>query len=282
MKHVHSLQAANIASSLCEASVLHLARQTLEPSDSRHFTDRQASSSQPLAHPTHSPTTSTPVDDLAAELFAITLSDEGDPDSHSKLWGKSYSLDAMANLMSGLTLDDTQHIARALQAVEVRRQSRAQVTLNIVESQIARARTRIFSATSCDVLCLIRDKLGGITTTLRKGKHKVSTIISRRSQLEASCDEMHRLLTNKENDLPVSSQPVEFDSSHHYDLPIDYCDEVAQLSLFLGAVSVVIFGIGRRHGEFLMGVLSLILSLAMDAQDPHSESRRQNTLAQIP
>ena len=70
--------------------------------------------------------------------------------------------------------------------------------------------------------------------------------------------------------------------AHHYDLPIDYCDEVAQLSLFLGAVSVVIFGIGRRHGEFLMGVLSLILSLAMDAQDPHSESRRQNTLAQIP
>jgi hypothetical protein len=119
MKHVHSLQAANIASSLREASVLHLARQTLEPGDSRHFTDRQASSSQPLAHPTHSPTTSTPVDDLATELFAITLSDiEGDPDSHSKLWvsrsevqrdkGKSYSLDATANLMSGLTLDDTQ------------------------------------------------------------------------------------------------------------------------------------------------------------------------------
>lgn len=73
-----------------------------------------------------------------------------------------------------------------------------------------------------------------------------------------------------------------FYEAHHYDLPINYCDEVAQLSLFLGAVSVVIFGISRRHGEFLMGVLSLILSLAMDVQDPHSESRWQNTLAQIP
>jgi hypothetical protein len=111
------------------------------------------------------------------------------------------------------------HIARALQAVEVRRQSRAQVTLNIVESQIARARTRIFSATSRDVLCLIRDELGGITTTLRKVKHKVSSIVSRRSQLEASCDEMHRLLTNKENDLPVSSQPAEFDSCEFYAFP---------------------------------------------------------------
>ncbi|KAG2743367.1 hypothetical protein P692DRAFT_20878760 [Suillus brevipes Sb2] len=31
-----------------------------------------------------------------------------------------------------------------------------------------------------------------------------------------------------------------------------------------------------------MGVLALILSLAMDAQNPHSESHRQNTLSQIP
>ncbi|KAG1785675.1 uncharacterized protein HD556DRAFT_1450439 [Suillus plorans] len=107
MKHVHSLQAANIASSPREAS------------RSRRITDHQAPSFQPLAHPTHSPATSTPVDDIATELFAITLSNnKADPDSHSKLWvsrsevqrdkGKSYSLDATANLVSGLTLDDTQ------------------------------------------------------------------------------------------------------------------------------------------------------------------------------
>ncbi|KAG2151506.1 hypothetical protein DEU56DRAFT_752399 [Suillus clintonianus] len=120
MKHVHSLQAASIASSPREASVLHLARQALfEPSDLHHITDRQASSSQHLVHPTHEPTTSTPVDDLAAELFAITLSDDkADPDSHSKLWvsrsevqrdkEKSCSLDFTTNLLSGLTLDDTQ------------------------------------------------------------------------------------------------------------------------------------------------------------------------------
>lgn len=69
---------------------------------------------------------------------------------------------------------------------------------------------------------------------------------------------------------------------HHYDLPIDHCDEIAQMSLFLAAVSVVIFGIGCRHGEFLMGVLSLILSLAMEANNTDSQSRRQTTLAQIP
>ncbi|KIK35400.1 hypothetical protein CY34DRAFT_96153, partial [Suillus luteus UH-Slu-Lm8-n1] len=164
----------------------------------------------------------------------------------------------------------------------MQRQSRAEAILNVAESRIERARTQIFCATSRDVLRSIRNELSAIIKTLGKVKHKVSSIVSRRSRLETTCDEIQTLLFSKEDELPVSSGPVEFDSSHHYDLPIDYADEIVQVSLFLGAVSVVIFGIGRRHGEFLMGVLSLILSLAMDAQSPHSESRRQNTLSQIP
>jgi len=70
--------------------------------------------------------------------------------------------------------------------------------------------------------------------------------------------------------------------AHHYNLPIYHCDKISKVSLFLAAVSVVIFGISRRHGQFLMGVLSLILSLGMDTDDHDSESHCQNTLAQIP
>ncbi|KAG1823060.1 hypothetical protein EV424DRAFT_1346534 [Suillus variegatus] len=245
MKPVHLLQAANLASSSeCEASVVHLARQQLEPNTSR-------------------------VDDLAAELFAITLTDDdANPDSHSKLWnsrsevqqdkGKAYhSRDGTARF----TVDDTQHIAQALQAGEKWRRSKAQVALDIVESRMDRARSQIFSATSRDVMQTIRNELAVITTAIGKVKHKVSYIVSRRSQLEVSCDDMRRLLCDKEDALPVSSEQLEFDS---------------------WAVSVVIFGIGRRHGEFLMGVLALILGLAMETQDPHSESRRQNTHSQIP
>lgn len=92
MKTVYLLQAANsTSSSEREASVLHLARQQLEPNASQ-------------------------VDNLAAELFAITLTDDdANPDSHSKLWnsrsevqqdkGKTYhSLDNTARF----TVDDTQ------------------------------------------------------------------------------------------------------------------------------------------------------------------------------
>jgi hypothetical protein len=63
MKTVHLLQAANSdSSSERETSVLHLARQQLESNASQ-------------------------VDILAAELFAITLTDnDTNPDSHSKLW----------------------------------------------------------------------------------------------------------------------------------------------------------------------------------------------------
>jgi hypothetical protein len=74
LKNVHMLQAANIASSSeREASVLCFARQ-LQPPGSLHAP--QYVSDTPMA-----------IDDIAAELFAIMLSDnDADPDSHSKLW----------------------------------------------------------------------------------------------------------------------------------------------------------------------------------------------------
>jgi hypothetical protein len=82
-------QAANTGSpSEREASVLHLARQALfEPSGARNTADDQVSSLHHLANPRDGPTMLMLVDDLAAELFAIMLTDnEADPDSHSKLW----------------------------------------------------------------------------------------------------------------------------------------------------------------------------------------------------
>ncbi|KAG2107659.1 uncharacterized protein F5147DRAFT_653187 [Suillus discolor] len=189
------------------------------------------------------------VDNLAAELFAITLTDNDvNPDSHSKLWNSCaevqqekrqayHSLDGTATFM----VDDTQHIAQDLQAAE--------------------KRLLLKGSRSFGYCRTIRDELAVIMMALRNVKHKVSCIVSHRSQLEGSCNDMHRLLCDKEDALSVSSEPIEFDS---------------------WAVSVVIFGISRRHGEFFMGVLALILSLAMEAQNPHSESRRQNTHSQIP
>ncbi|KAG2059230.1 hypothetical protein BDR06DRAFT_1003838 [Suillus hirtellus] len=173
---------------------------------------------------------STPVDNLAAELFAITLTDnEVNSDSHHKLWvshlevqrdkGKSY-LDAE------LTGNDI-HITHALQAAEVQHQSRAEVTLSMMESRMERVCIKLSRATSRDALQSIHDELATIIKILMKVKHKVSSVISHRTRLEVLCDEIQKLLFNKEDGLPVLSEPVEFDSSHHYDLPIDYSDKIA-------------------------------------------------------
>jgi len=85
IKQVHLAHAANMAtSSERTSSILHLARQTLHPS-----LDRETPSPQYFQgeHPTHQSEMSTPVDDLAAELFAMTLTDnEASSDGHHKLW----------------------------------------------------------------------------------------------------------------------------------------------------------------------------------------------------
>lgn len=111
LKNVHLLQAANIASSPeREASVLCLARQ-LQPPGSLHATNLEAS------FPQYESDTSMAIDDIAAELFAITLSDnDADPDSHSKLWvsrsevqqDRAKASNALADVAAGLTPDDTQ------------------------------------------------------------------------------------------------------------------------------------------------------------------------------
>lgn len=110
IKHVHLSHAVDIAtSSERESSILHLARQALvQPS-----TDREAPFPQSFRRerPIHQSYMSTPVDDLAAELFAITLTDnEVDSDSHHKLWASRSEVQrdkGKAYLDAELTVNDT-------------------------------------------------------------------------------------------------------------------------------------------------------------------------------
>ncbi|KAG1793676.1 uncharacterized protein HD556DRAFT_1308516 [Suillus plorans] len=114
-----------------------------------------------------------------------------------------------------LTVSDTQHITHALQAIEMKHSSRAEATLNVVELQIESTHIQLSLATSRDVLQSIRNELFMIIKTLAKVKHKVSSIVSRRTRLETTCNEIQTLLLSKEDGLPVSSEPVEFDSCKH-------------------------------------------------------------------
>ena len=70
--------------------------------------------------------------------------------------------------------------------------------------------------------------------------------------------------------------------AHHFDRPIDHCDEVAQVAVFLGVISVILFGLSQRSGEFFLGVISVILTLVFKLLGTKAETLRDRTLKQIP
>ena len=49
--------------------------------------------------------------------------------------------------------------------------------------------------------------------------------------------------------------------AHHFNYPINRCDEIAQVSVFLGVVGVVLFGLSQRTGEFVLGIENSINSV---------------------
>ena len=70
--------------------------------------------------------------------------------------------------------------------------------------------------------------------------------------------------------------------AHHFNHPIDHCDEFAQVAVFLGVVSIVLFGLSRRSGEFFLGVISVVLTLVFKLLGTKAETLRDRMLKQIP
>ncbi|KAF8834750.1 hypothetical protein BDN67DRAFT_914312, partial [Paxillus ammoniavirescens] len=65
--------------------------------------------------------------------------------------------------------------------------------------------------------------------------------------------------------------------------PIDNCDEIAQVSLFLGVLCSVILGISRCAADLIMSILSLVLRLTFRGPtDGGMLTLQQNTLTQVP
>ncbi|KAF8573660.1 hypothetical protein K439DRAFT_1624914 [Ramaria rubella] len=80
----------------------------------------------------------------------------------------------------------------------------------------------------------------------------------------------------------TTTDPIHIDCAHHYKLPVDRSNEVAQLAIFLGVVSHVVMGVSRRATDFLMGVLFIIMSLCSKKGDGSHNPSHSNILSQIP
>ena len=69
---------------------------------------------------------------------------------------------------------------------------------------------------------------------------------------------------------------------HHYHHPIDRCDEVTQVSIFLGVLCSVILGISQCTSDLIMGLISLVLWLAFrDSMDGNTSVLGEHTMAQV-
>jgi hypothetical protein len=68
---------------------------------------------------------------------------------------------------------------------------------------------------------------------------------------------------------------------HHYEVPADRCNSIAQVCIFLGVVCSVIMGVSRRGGDLIMSLIAIIVHLVYQ-NNPGNETRHADTLAQIP
>ena len=68
---------------------------------------------------------------------------------------------------------------------------------------------------------------------------------------------------------------------HHFEVPADRHNEIAQVCIFLGMVCSVIMGVSRRGGDLIMGLIAIIVHLVY-RNGPSNETRHADTLAQIP
>ncbi|KIK16137.1 hypothetical protein PISMIDRAFT_16012 [Pisolithus microcarpus 441] len=119
--------------------------------------------------------------------------------------------------------------------------------------------------------------------TLHQGMDKVTcqadTVTSQKKTLLARLDELEaqvKLYTL------TSCGPVKVDTENHYQPPVEQMDAIAQVTLLLGIICNVIFGIGTSGANFIMNGLSLLLYLAFRKSDGTLSAVHQNVMAQIP
>ena len=71
-------------------------------------------------------------------------------------------------------------------------------------------------------------------------------------------------------------------TDHHFDLPINHYDSVAQLTMFIAIVCNVIIGVSRRMGDMIINLLSILVSWAFRDRQGNLGVKQSSTLGQIP
>ncbi|KAH9940336.1 hypothetical protein B0H21DRAFT_579979 [Amylocystis lapponica] len=77
--------------------------------------------------------------------------------------------------------------------------------------------------------------------------------------------------------------PTDYNTDHHYDVPVSRANVVAQITMFIGVVATVLLGVGRRGSDFLLLMIRLLVSLTLGSRGGGElDIASQNIVSQIP
>ncbi|KAF8587775.1 hypothetical protein K439DRAFT_1337154, partial [Ramaria rubella] len=88
-------------------------------------------------------------------------------------------------------------------------------------------------------------------------------IDKRKGELEEGLTRLEVQITEIRAGTPQESfGPIQYNSGHLLASLIDCSDEVAQITMFLAVICTIIMGVSCRAGDFILGITSVLLSLA--------------------
>ncbi|KIK29890.1 hypothetical protein PISMIDRAFT_6625 [Pisolithus microcarpus 441] len=159
-----------------------------------------------------------------------------------------------------------------------RRTVKALQLLNNVESRIHRCSRLLLKPSDVDYSFLQRE-----VTTLRQATDNVTWIAdSVKSKKRMLLTLLQELEAEVSSHLPVLQGPVDINTETQYQPPVERMDVVAQVTLLIGVVCSIIFGIGTTGANFIMSSLSLVLYLAFQKADGALSAAHENVMKQIP
>ncbi|KAI5993532.1 hypothetical protein EDD15DRAFT_2196528 [Pisolithus albus] len=156
-------------------------------------------------------------------------------------------VDALTSALPALTMCDDPAMftnvthSRAPPASNRESNNRTTKAHKVLDSIEKRVRTLLRSSPSSRRL---HSDVEGIRRALHDVRRQVDSVTTRKRELTRLCDELEERVVPEEED----DDPMDYDSSHHFNLLIDDCNETAQVSLLLAAVSVLGWRIFPANG----------------------------------
>ncbi|KAF8588017.1 hypothetical protein K439DRAFT_1336367, partial [Ramaria rubella] len=123
--------------------------------------------------------------------------------------------------------------------------------------------SRLQNPPSDNVVHELETKVAGLCAIVRSVSCHTPSINKRKEELEKGLTCLEAQITEIRAGTPQESfEPIQYNSGHLLASPIDRLDEVAQITMFLAVVCTIIMGVSHCAGDFILGIMSVLLSLA--------------------